>query len=357
MHTALTKGLPLVSAFGGKIMLRYIIRRILLLFPVLFGVSLLVFLVLHVFTVDPTSVILGQHATVEKQEALRQELGLNDPLYVQFGHFIGGAVTGDMGRSLFTKEPVIKEVTSRFPATIELTVVALLLASLVGIAVGIISAVKQYSTVDYLSMLGALLGVSMPIFWLGLIFIDVFAVRLGWLPTSGRLGPTTDMVVYTKIFLIDSVIHGFQTGSWGALGDTLRHIIMPAVVLGASSTAVIARMTRSSMLEVIRQDYVRTARAKGLSNRSVILKHTLKNAMIPIITVIGLQFGSLLGGAVLTETIFSWPGVGSLTFMAIDHSDFPLVQGTVLLSASVYVLVNLVVDLLYAFIDPRIHYA
>jgi len=338
-------------------MLRYIVRRLLLLFPVLFGVCLLVFLVLHVFTVDPTSVILGQHATAEKQAALRAELGLNDPLYVQFGHYLAGVVTLDFGRSLFTKAPVIQEIGVRFPATIELTLAALLLASLVGIAVGIISAIKQYSFWDYLSMFGALLGVSMPIFWLGLIFIDLFAVKLGWLPTSNRLDPSTDMVIYTNFFVIDSIIHGFQTGDWGALWDTLRHLIMPAVVLGAASTAVIARMTRSSMLEVVRQDYVRTARAKGLSARAVILKHALKNAMIPIVTVIGLQFGSLLGGAVLTETIFSWPGIGSLTFMAIDHSDFPLVQGTVLLSATVYVLVNLAVDILYAFIDPRIHYA
>jgi len=338
-------------------MLRYIVRRLLLLFPVLFGVSLLVFLVLHVFTVDPTSVILGQHATAEKQAALRAELGLNAPLYVQFGHYLAGVATLDFGRSLFTKAPVIQEIAARFPATIELTLAALLLASLVGITVGIISAIKQYSVWDYLSMFGALLGVSMPIFWLGLIFIDLFAVKLGWLPTSNRLDPSTDMVIYTNFFVIDSIIHGLQTGDWGALGDTLRHLIMPAVVLGAASTAVIARMTRSSMLEVVRQDYVRTAQAKGLSARAVILKHALKNAMIPIVTVIGLQFGGLLGGAVLTETIFSWPGVGSLTFMAIDHSDFPLVQGTVLLSATVYVLVNLAVDILYAFIDPRIHYA
>lgn len=338
-------------------MSRYVLRRIVQLFPVLLGVSILVFLVLHVFTVDPTSVILGQHATLDKQEALRQELGLNDPLYVQFGHYIAGAVQGDLGRSLFTKEPVVKEIATRFPATVELAVAALIIASLVGIAVGIISAVKQYTVFDYLSMFGALLGVSMPIFWLGLIFIDLFAVKLGWLPTSNRLDPMTDMVIYTHFFTIDALIHGFQTGDWIALTDTLRHLAMPAIVLGASSTAIIARMTRSSMLEVIRQDYIRTAKAKGLSGWLVIIKHALKNALIPIITVIGLQFGSLLGGAVLTETVFSWPGVGSLTFMAIDHSDFPLVQGTVLFIATVYVVINLIVDLLYAFIDPRIHYS
>lgn len=338
-------------------MLRYVIRRLLLLLPVLLGVSILVFLVLHVFTVDPTSVILGQYATLDKQEALRAELGLNDPLYLQFWNYLSGVVQGDLGRSLFTKEPVIKEIATRFPATIELAVASLIIASIVGITVGIISAVKQYTFLDYLSMFGALLGVSMPIFWLGLIFIDVFAVKLGWLPTSNRLDPMTNMVIYTNFYTIDSVINGIQTGDWGAFKDTLRHLAMPAIVLGASSTAVIARMTRSSMLEVIRQDYVRTARAKGLAYRIVIVKHALKNALIPIVTVIGLQFGSLLGGAVLTETVFSWPGVGSLTFMAIDHSDFPLVQGTVLLIATVFVVVNLVVDLLYAFIDPRIHYS
>jgi len=338
-------------------MLRYLIRRLFMLIPVLFGVSLAVFLVLHVFTVDPTSVILGQHATDEKQEALREELGLNDPLYVQFGDYMKGVVTGDLGRSLFMKTPVVDEIKARFPATIELTLTALFIATVVGVSVGIISAIKQYSAWDYLSMFGALLGVSMPIFWLGLIFIDIFAVRLGWLPTSNRISPTTDMVIYTNFFVIDGIINGLKTGDWNALWDVLRHLIMPATVLAASSTAVIARMTRSSMLEVIRQDYIRTAKAKGLAQKIVIYKHALKNAMIPIITVIGLQFGALLGGAVLTETIFSWPGIGSLTYIAIDHSDFPLVQGCVLLSATVYVLVNLVVDLLYAFIDPRIHYA
>ncbi len=346
-------------------MFNYVVRRLIMLIPVLFGISLLVFLVLHVFTVDPTSVILGQHATEEKMQALREELGLNDPLPVQFGRYISGVVHGDLGRSLFTRAPVMDEIAARFPATLELTLAALAIAVIVGVTVGIISAVKQYSWLDYLSMFGALAGVSMPIFWLGLLLIDVFAVRLGWLPISNRLDPGVNMTVYTDIYLIDGLVHGikttfsqgFQLANWYPLGNAFKHLIMPAMALGAASTAVIARMTRSSMLEVIRQDYIRTAWAKGLGAKTVVLKHGLKNALIPVITVSGLQFGSLLGGAVLTETIFSWPGVGSLTFMAIDHSDFPLVQGTVLVSAAVYVLVNLIVDILYAFIDPRIHYS
>ncbi len=346
-------------------MFNYIIRRIIMLLPVLFGVSLLVFLVLHVFTVDPTSVILGQHATEEKMQALRVELGLTDPLYVQFGRYIKGVVTGDLGRSLFTKSPVMDEILTRFPATLELTLCALIFAIVVGVSAGIVSAVKQYTWIDYLTMVGALVGVSMPIFWLGLVLIDVFAVRLGWLPISNRLDPNINMTIYTDMYVIDGIINGikltfsegFKAANWYPLGNAVKHLIMPAIALGAASTAVIARMTRSSMLEVIRQDYIRTAWAKGLGSKAVILGHALKNALIPVITVIGLQFGSLLGGAVLTETIFSWPGIGTLTFMAIDHSDFPLVQGTVLISATIYVLVNLVVDILYAFIDPRIHYS
>lgn len=334
-------------------MLKYIGQRLLLLIPVLLGVSIFVFLVLHLFTADPATVMLGQHATAEQVEALRKQLGLDDPIYQQFGRFLIDIIQGDFGRSLMTRAPVLEEIMARFPATIELALSAIIIASVVGIAVGVISAVRQYSIFDYLSMLGALMGVSMPIFWLGLMLIILFSVTLGWLPVSGRVAIGMEPEVITNFYIIDSII----TGNWEALTSTLRHLALPAIALASYSTAIIARMTRSTMLEVIRQDYIRTARAKGLSERIVTYKHALRNALIPIVTVIGLQMGSLLAGAVLTETVFSWPGIGSLLVNAILAGDYPLVQGCVIFIATVYVLVNLVVDVLYAFLDPRIHYS
>ncbi|MFZ5647543.1 MAG: ABC transporter permease [Bacillota bacterium] len=334
-------------------MLKYIGHRMLLLIPVLLGVSIFVFLVLHLFTADPATVMLGQHATVEQVEALRKQLGLDDPLYKQFGRFLVDILQGDFGRSLMTRAPVLDEIMVRFPATIELALAAIIIASVVGVTVGVISAVKQYSIFDYLSMVGALLGVSMPIFWLGLMLIILFSVILGWLPVSGRVDIGMDPAAITNFYIIDSII----TGNWEALSSSLRHLLLPAIALASYSTAIIARMTRSTMLEVIRQDYIRTARAKGLSERIVVYKHALRNALIPVVTVIGLQMGSLLGGAVLTETVFSWPGIGSLLVNAILAGDYPLVQGCVIFIATVYVVVNLVVDALYAFLDPRIHYS
>lgn len=334
-------------------MLHYIIKRLLMLVPVLFGVSLFVFLVLHLFTADPAAMMLGQHATTDQIEALRNQLGLNDPLYVQFWRFLTDILNGDFGRSLMTRAPVVDEILTRFPATIELALCAIIIASLVGITVGVISAVKQYSIFDYLSMIGALLGVSMPIFWLGLMLIILFSVMLGWLPVSGRADIGMEPDVITNFYIIDSLI----TGNWDALVSSLRHLVLPAVALASYSTAIIARMTRSTMLEVVRQDYIRTARAKGLAERVVVFRHALRNALIPVVTVIGLQMGSLLGGAVLTETVFSWPGIGSLLVNAILAGDYPLVQGSVIFIATVYVLVNLAVDVLYAFLDPRIHYS
>ncbi|MHB8156252.1 MAG: ABC transporter permease [Desulfocucumaceae bacterium] len=334
-------------------MLKYIAHRLLLLIPVLFGVSLFVFLVLHLFTTDPAAMMLGQHATSEQVAALREQLGMNDPLYIQFWHFLKDMLHGDFGRSLMTRAPVMEEILTRFPATIELALAAILIASAVGITVGVISAVKQYSLFDYLSMIGALTGVSMPIFWLGLMLIILFSVTLGWLPVSGRTDVGMDPATITNFYIIDSII----TGDWEALYSALRHLALPAIALASYSTAIIARMTRSTMLEVVRQDYIRTARAKGLSERLVVYKHALRNALIPIITVIGLQMGSLLGGAVLTETVFSWPGIGSLLVSAILAGDYPLVQGSVIIIATTYVMVNLVVDVLYSYLDPRIHYS
>lgn len=334
-------------------MLKYIIKRLLLLIPVLFGISLVVFIVMHLFTADPAALILGQHATQAQIQALRQEMGLNDPIYVQFGKFLWNLLHGDLGRSLMTRRPVVQEFISQFPATIELALFSLFLATVVGILAGIISAVKRYSIWDYASMFGALLGVSMPIFWLGLILIIIFGVNLQWLPVAGRIDIGLEPATLTRFYLLDSLL----TGNWAAFWSALRHLILPGVALAAYSMAIIARMTRSTMLEVIKQDYIRTAHAKGLSESRVIKHHALKNALIPVVTVIGLQLGFLLGGAVLTETVFSWPGIGSLTVNAILASDYPMVQGSVLLIATVFVLVNLVVDLIYAYLDPRIRYS
>lgn len=334
-------------------MVKYIIKRLLLLIPVLIGVSILAFFVMHMFTTDPAATILGQHATQDQIQALREQLGLNKPIYVQYWDFFKGMLHGNLGDSLMTKTPVLKEILARFPATIELALTAVILASIFGIFMGIVSAIKQNSIIDYICMVISLLGVSMPIFWLGLIFILFFAVQLHLLPASGRIDIGLEPARITGMYLLDSLI----TGNMPAFFSSLKHIMLPAIALGSTSTAIIARMTRSTMLEVVRQDYIRTARAKGLLEKPVILGHAFKNALIPVITVIGLQLGSLLGGAVLTETVFSWPGVGKYAVDAILASDYPVVQGTVMMMAVIFVLVNLIVDIIYAFIDPRIKYS
>lgn len=334
-------------------MFKYFIKRLLLLIPVVLGVSIIVFFIMHVLTTDPTSIILGQHASQEQIDALRQQLGLNDPLYKQYLSFIGGIVSGDFGTSLITKSSVATEIFSRFPATIELAIVSIIVASIVGITLGVLSAVKQNSILDYLCMGTSLIGVSMPIFWLGLILIVVFSVILGWLPVSGRATIGLEPTKITGLYLLDSLL----TGNMTAFVDSLEHLVLPVIALASYSTAIIARMTRSAMLEVLGQDYIRTARSKGLVETIVVKSHGLRNALIPVSTVIGLQLGSLLGGAVLTETVFSWPGIGSYTIDAILKSDYPVVQGAVMIMAIIFVLVNLLVDLFYAFIDPRIKYS
>ncbi|WP_066504079.1 ABC transporter permease [Abyssisolibacter fermentans] len=333
-------------------MLKYIIKRLILLLPVLLGISIMVFVVMHVFTTDPASIILGQHATTEQVEELREELGFDQPLYVQYWDFLKGILHGDFGKSLITKTAVTDEFFARFPATVELALAAIIIASIFGIGIGIISAVKQNSIIDYISMIAALLGVSMPIFWLGLMLIVVFAVNLHWFPVAGRIQLGLEPVRITGLYIIDSI----ATGDMEALVSTLKHLVLPAIALGSYSTAIIARMTRSTMLEIIRNDYIRTARAKGLFERIVVLSHALRNALIPIVTVIGLQLGRLLGGAVLTETVFGWPGVGSYTVDAILKSDFPVVQGSVIMMAVIFVGMNLLVDILYGYLDPRIKY-
>jgi len=334
-------------------MFKYFIKRLLLLIPVVLGVSVLVFIIMHVFTSDPSANILGQHASQDQIDALRQQLGLNDPLYKQYLTFITGILQGDFGTSLITKSSVATEIFSRFPATIELAIISIIVASIVGITLGVLSAVKQNSIIDYLCMGTSLVGVSMPIFWLGLILIVIFSVTLGWLPVSGRATIGMEPVKITGLYLLDSLL----SGDMAAFFDSLEHLVLPVIAPASYSTAIIARMTRSAMLEVLGQDYIRTARSKGLVESIIIRSHGLRNTLIPVTTVIGLQLGSLLGGAVLTETVFSWPGIGSYTIDAILKSDFPVVQGAVMIMAIVFVLVNLLVDLLYAFIDPRIKYS
>lgn len=304
------------------------------MFPVLLGVSLVVFLVIHLAPGDPAVILLGPTASEEDIQQIRQELGLDRPLYVQYGRWIGNVVRGDFGRSITMHRAVLPEILGRFKATLILTAASLLISTIVGVVVGVISAVKQYSWFDRGSMIMALLGVSLPVFWLGIVLMVIFSLKLGWLPAGGM----------------------YSAGSDKGIGDLLKHLVLPAITLAAASVALVARLTRSMMLEVIRQDYIRTARAKGLGERIVVYRHALKNALIPVVTVVGLQTGYLLGGAILTETVFSWPGLGLLMVQAIIARDFPVVQGGVLLIAATFVVVNLVVDLSYSLLDPRIRY-
>ncbi len=331
-------------------MLAYILRRIFIMIPTLVGVSIIVFLMLHLTPGDPAELLMGERASEEALHEIREHLGLNKPLYVQYGIFIKQLMHGDLGETIWTRQKVWIEAKYRFPATLELSFVALIISCIVGMMLGIVSATKQYSIFDYLSMIVALAGVSMPIFWLGLVFMLIFALNLGWLPMSGRLSVGVDLEVITNFYILDALL----TRNWGALKDALWHIIMPAVTLSTIPTAIVARMTRSSMLEVLRQDYIKTAKAKGLSQFVVIFKHALRNALIPVVTTIGLQFGVLMGGAILTETIFAWPGVGKWMFDAVMRRDYMVIRSGTLLIASIFILINLCVDLLYAVINPRI---
>jgi peptide/nickel transport system permease protein len=331
-------------------MIAHIIRRILLLFPTLLGISIIIFLMMHITPGDPAELLLGERATEPALEALREHLGLNEPLYVQYGMFLKRLMKGDLGETIWTRQKVWVEVKQRFPATIELSIAAMLISSFLGIILGIISATKQYSLFDYLSMLGALVGVSMPIFWLGLVLMLIFSLNLGWFPMSGRLGVGIELDTITNFYILD----GLLTKNWAAFKDALWHITLPAFTLSTIPTAIVARMTRSSMLEVLRQDYIKTAKAKGLSPGIVIMKHALRNALIPVITVIGLMFGILMAGAILTETIFAWPGVGKWLYDAVLQRDYMVIQGGTLFVAAIFVFINLVVDILYAVINPKI---
>ncbi|KYD19983.1 hypothetical protein B4135_0882 [Caldibacillus debilis] len=336
----------------GKRMYAYIIRRLLMLIPVLFGLTLIVFFMIRAIPGDPAQIILGQAATEESIEALNKKLGLDKPWYVQYVNYLNDLLHGDLGDSIRTNSPISEQIWPYLAATFELSVVAMLIAVFIGVNAGIISAWYQNSWFDYIVMLLALIGVSMPIFWLGLMEQWVFAVQLDWLPTGGRENVRDPVEPITHLYLLDSLLQG----DMAKFTDVLQHLILPAAALATIPMAIIARITRSSMLEVMRTDYVRTARAKGLRMFWVVYKHSLKNAIIPILTVIGLQFGLLLGGAILTETIFSWPGIGRYIYDAINYRDYPVIQSGILIIALFFVLINLITDILYAVIDPRIKY-
>jgi len=347
---------------------RYVVRRLVELPLTLLGVTLVIFLLLRLIPGDPAIAMLGEHAAQDNVERIREQLGLNRPLFLdrealaeadaggffdsQYLRYLGRLLHGDLGDSIHRRIPIAGELKQRFPATAELALSSMLLAVAIGVPVGILSAARRNSVLDLTSMFGSLIGVSMPIFWLGLMEIMLFAVILGWFPVGGRIDPTGDLETVTNFYIIDSII----TNNMPALVDTLKHLALPAIALATIPLAIIARMTRSSMLEVLQEDYIRTAHAKGLRERVVLSRHALKNAFLPVITIIGLQTGSLLAGAILTETIFSWPGIGKWTYDAILGRDYPIVQSGTLLIAFIFVFVNLLVDLSYAFLDPRIRY-
>jgi peptide/nickel transport system permease protein len=312
-------------------MTTYIIRRILIMIPTLIGVSILVFSITRLTPGDPVRQIVGDDAPQQRVEEVRSELGLDRPIYIQYGFFLADAVRGDLGRSIRTRQPVTSEIMSRLPVTITVATSAVFLAVLIGIPLGVIAAVKKHTIVDNLATLFAVVGVSMPLFWFAIMSILIFSIRLDWLPVGGLHGP-----IYT----------------W----DGFKSYILPSVTLSLIPIALIARLTRSSMLDVMDREFVTVARAKGMVERNVIISHALKNAMLPVVTFIGLQYGFLLGGAVVTETIFSLPGVGRLAITSINQRDYPVIQGVVLMVAAIFVVINLIVDVIYAWLDPRISY-
>ena len=320
--------------------------------PVLLGMSVIIFGIIHLIPGDPAEVMLGENATTEAIESLRQSLGLNEPLIKQYVLYMKGILTGDLGTSIRSGQPIVKEILPFLAATVELAIMSLLFAGFFGINLGILAARKRASAIDYASMIIALIGVSVPIFWLGLMEQLVFAQKLGWLPSIGRFNARQPIASQTGLYLLDTIL----AGNWKGFKDVAAHLVLPSIALGTHPMAIIARITRSSMLEVMKSDYVKTARAKGLSEFSVIYKHTLKNASGPILTVTGLQLGSLLGGAVLTETIFGWPGIGRYIYTAISYRDYPVVQSGILIIAFIFVIINLLVDIIYFYIDPRIKY-
>lgn len=322
-------------------MLRYLARRLLLLLPVVLGAALIAFALLLLIPGDPAIALLGQEVSAEELVRFRHLLGLDRPLPVQFGLYVWRSVQGDFGRSITLHTPVLRLIRSTLPATLELAIVSLLLSIIAGIPLGLLAARRRGGVFDTGTMVLAQLGVSMPVFWLGVLLILLFAVKLDWLPSFGR-GP--------------ALLAAVASGDAAAVADSLRHLILPAFTLAFFNLALLTRLTRWAVLEVLEEDYVRTARAKGQTERVVMYRHALRNALLPIITIIGLQFGNALGGAVVTETIYGWPGMGRLVVQAIGQRDFPVVQGAVLILALLFSLVNVAVDLAYGLVDPRIRY-
>jgi dipeptide transport system permease protein len=333
----------------------FLLKKLATLVPTLLGVTLVAFMLIRLIPGDPVEIMMGERQLEPAAHAaLMAQLGLDQPLPLQYLHYLGGLLQGDLGNSLVTREPVAHEFAALFPATIELALAALVIAIGMGMALGMAAALKRGSWFDQLVMATATVGNSMPVFWWGLILIMFFSVGLEWTPVSGRIGIEYDIDVVTGFMLVDAAVADLRRLEEGAFVSAALHLALPAVVLGTVPMAVIARMTRSALLEVLREDYLRTARAKGLGPARVVLVHGLRNALVPILTVLGLQVGSLLGGAVLTETIFSWPGIGKWLIDAIGRRDYPVVQAGILVSALVFITVNLVVDLLYGVVNPRI---
>ena len=331
-------------------MLRFVVRRLILVVPILIGLSLLLFVWVHALPGSPISALLGERASPQEVAKLEHRYGLDRPIFVQYWDYVKVTATGDLGTSVASHRSVVTEIKERFPATVELAVSAMLFAILVGLPLGFFAAKKHGSLLDHTSLFASLIGISIPIFFLGIILKYVFAVRLGWLPSVGRQDVLIDAQHPTNFYVLDGVI----TGNWAAAWDAVKHLILPAIALGSIPLAIISRITRASTLDVQNEDYVRTARAKGLTPRVLDTRHVLRNALLPVTTIIGLQVGLLLGGAVLTETVFAIPGMGSWLKEAIFNHDYPVLQGGILFLAFVFVIVNLLVDISYGLINPRI---
>jgi peptide/nickel transport system permease protein len=331
-------------------MLRFVVRRLLLLVPILLGLSLLVFLWIRALPGSPAEALLGERASPARVEQVKRAYGLKKPIWTQYWAYLKTTAEGNLGVSIVSRRTVTSEIAQRFPATVELAVGAMIFAIGLGVPLGFLAAKRYGSLFDHLSLFASLIGISIPIFFLAIILKYVFAVRLGWLPSVGRITVTEDIPHPTNFYVLDAII----AGDWSALWDVIKHLILPAIALGSIPLAIITRITRASVLDVQNEDYVRTARAKGLSPTIVDRRHVLRNALLPITTIIGLQTGLLLSGAVLTETVFAFPGIGSWLAQAIFNRDYPVIQGGVLFLAIVFVTVNLLVDVSYAFLNPRI---
>ena len=334
-------------------MLRYLVRRLLLLVPILFGVSLLIFFWIRALPGSPAESLLGERATPQLVQAYRHRYGLDEPIYKQYWSYLKVTLQGDLGVSVASRRRVTYEIKQRFPATVELALAAMLFAITIGVPLGFIAAKKHGGVFDNSSLVFSLIGISIPIFFLAIILKYIFSIRLGWLPSVGRESITSEAKHPTNFYILDAIIER----DWAALGDSIKHLILPAIALGSIPLAVIARITRAATLDVQNEDYVRTARAKGLPPATVDRRHVFRNALLPVTTIIGLQTGLLLSGAVLTETVFAWPGMGSWLRDAIFNRDYPVLQGGILFLAIVFVFVNLIVDLSYAIINPRIRYS